>query len=123
MTAEGDVIEERDVIEMIEMVDARTDSLMGLINRGFPESGGDESWRARRIIAYGALCEPCERQGRSKPASHTVDFDVPGACEHVPVCGERDCLRYVVGWVANDLKRQRGWVDWDTFSVDGRGRG
>lgn len=120
MTGKRGTAEMDGMDEMVGLVDWRTDSLMGLIKKGFPQGKlGDESWKAKRIIEHGGLCEVCD----SKPASHTVDFDVPGACEHVLVCGERDCVREVVRHVAEDLKRERGLVDWNTFSVDGRGRG
>lgn len=70
--------------------------------------------KAERIIEGGAQCVGC-----SKPATVTLDFDVFGQLEQLPVCSE--CLSKVRDCVAADL-RATGRDPSLTFGTNGWGR-
>jgi hypothetical protein len=80
--------------------------------KGF--ASGMAGRKAKDIIKGGAECVSC-----SKPATMTLDFDIFGQLEQLPVCAE--CLSKVRDRVAADL-RAAGRDPSFTFGINGWGR-
>lgn len=71
------------------------------------------------IIAVGSVCEGRTEEKRcDKVASFTIDFDIFGEAEHIPVCGQEHG-QFVRQAVARDLHKS---IYDPTFATNGRGR-